>query len=146
MKFDDLQRQIIMDHYKHPQNKAEETPAGYVSKRGLNPSCGDDVTIFLLLEDGVVTDLKWNGDGCSICCASASIMTNEFVGQTIEQLDEKYENFKQMVSGHEYDVDAFEDAVCFNGIKDYPARFKCAIISWDTAYQLVKGDSDGQGH
>lgn len=140
MKFDDLQRQIIMDHYKHPQNRSEQEIDGYTSKRGLNPSCGDDVTIYLLLEDNVVKDLKFKGDGCSICCASASIMTNEFVGLTIDEIDQKFENFKNMVSGHDFDEDMFEDAICFNGIKDYPARFKCAVISWDTAHALVKGE------
>lgn len=140
MKFDDLQRQIIMDHYKHPQNKAEACPSGYTEKRGLNPSCGDDVTIYLLLEDNIIKDLKWNGDGCSICCASASIMTNEFIGKSLDQLEQKYANFKQLVSGHDADVELFEDAICFSSIKDYPARFKCAVISWDTAYELVKGE------
>lgn len=140
MKFDDLQRQIIMDHYKHPQNKIEQAPEGYTEKRGLNPSCGDDVTIYLLLEGDVVKDLKFKGDGCSICCSSASIMTNEFIGLTISEVEAKFDNFSQMVSGHEYVEELFEDAICFNGIKDYPARFKCAIISWDTAYKLVRGE------
>ncbi len=140
MKFDDLQRQIIMDHYKHPQNRTEQKPDGYTERRGLNPSCGDDVTIYLLLEDDIVKDLQFKGDGCSICCASASIMTNEFVGLTIAEIETKFANFTQMVSGHEFDQDLFEDAICFNGIKDYPARFKCAVISWDTAYTLVKGE------
>ncbi len=139
MKFDDLQRQIIMDHYKHPQNKVEAEIEGYEVKRGLNPSCGDDVTIYLLIENDIVKDIKYNGDGCSICCASSSIMTNELIGLTIEQIDNKYQNFKQMVSGQEFDQELFEDAICFSGIKDYPARFKCAVISWDTAYELVKG-------
>lgn len=140
MKFDDLQRQIIMDHYKHPQNRVEELPYGYTQKRGLNPSCGDDVTIYLLLEDEIIKDLKFNGDGCSICCASASIMTNEFIGLSLTELEAKFQNFTQMVSGHEFDEMLFEDAICFNGIKDYPARFKCAVISWDTAFKLVKGE------
>ncbi len=138
MKFSDLQRQIIMDHYKHPQNRSSEPIENYAVKRGLNPSCGDDVTIYLLIEDNKITDIKFNGDGCSICCASASIMTNEFLGLTVEQINEKYTNFSKMVSGHQFDESLFEDAICFNGIKDYPARFKCAIISWDTAYSLIK--------
>lgn len=140
MKFDELTRQIIMDHYKHPQNRCEDKPEGYEERRGLNPSCGDDVTVFMLMEDNVVKDLQFKGDGCSICCASASIMTNEFVGLTLEQIETKFNNFTAMVSGHEYDEEQFEDAICFTGIKDYPARFKCAVISWDTAYNLIKGD------
>lgn len=140
MQFDDLQRQIIMDHYKHPQNRVEDAPSDYKELRGLNPSCGDDVTIYLLLDGDVVKDLKFKGDGCSICCASASIMTNEFVGLTMDEIEAKFNNFTQMVSGHEFDEELFEDAICFNSIKDYPARFKCAVISWDTAYKLVKGE------
>lgn len=140
MQFDDLQRQIIMDHYKHPQNRVEDALSDYKELRGLNPSCGDDVTIYLLLDGNVVKDLKFKGDGCSICCASASIMTNEFVGLTMDEIEVKFNNFTQMVSGHEFDEDLFEDAICFNSIKDYPARFKCAVISWDTAYKLVKGE------
>lgn len=140
MKFDDLQRQIIMDHYKHPQNRIETAVDGYIERRGLNPSCGDDVTIYILFENDIVADIKFKGDGCSICCASASIMTNEFVGLTIEQIEDKFANFTNMVSGHDFNQDLFEDAICFNSIKDYPARFKCAVISWDTAYKLLKGE------
>ncbi len=140
MKFDDLTRQIIMDHYKHPQNRVEDAPDGYLQRRGLNPSCGDDVTIYLLFEDDVVSDIKFAGDGCSICCASASIMSNEFKGLSLSEIETKFNNFTNMVSGHEFNEDMFEDAICFTGIKDYPARFKCAVISWDTAYQLIKGE------
>lgn len=140
MQFDDLQRQIIMDHYKHPQNRVDTDANGYLQKRGLNPSCGDDVTIFLLIEEDIIKDIKFKGDGCSICCASASIMTNELIGLTIDEVEAKVDNFKQMITGHDFDENLFEDAICFNSIKDYPARFKCAVISWDTAYLLAKGE------
>lgn len=140
MKFDDLQRQIIMDHFKRPHNKSDIVLENYQQKRGLNPSCGDDVTIYILVENEQVIDVKWNGSGCSICCASASIMTSEFIGLTISEISEKYNQFKQMVSGNDYHEEMFEDAICFSGVKDFPARFKCAIISWDTAYSLLKGE------
>lgn len=140
MQFDDLQRQIIMDHYKHPQNRVDTEVSGYLEKRGLNPSCGDDVTVFLLIEENSIKDIKFKGDGCSICCASASIMTNELIGLTIDEVAAKVDNFKQMITGHDFDENLFEDAICFNSIKDYPARFKCAVISWDTAHLLAKGE------
>lgn len=139
MQFDDLQRQIIMDHFKHPQNNEIENKE-YLIKRGVNPSCGDDISIYLIIEDNKIVDIKWQGSGCSICCASASILSNEINGLSIDEFSEKYYQFKEMLIGNKYDPDSFEDAICFAGIKDFPARFKCAIISWDTVSSLLKGE------
>lgn len=135
----DLQRQIIRDHYKYPQNKIEniENVENYQSQLGLNPSCGDEVTVYILVEDQIIKDIKFNGSGCSICCASASVMTTELIGKTIEEVEQKIADFSKLLKGDEDVLEHFEDAIAFCGIKDFPARYKCAAISWDTVKLLL---------
>jgi len=135
-----MYRQIIMDHYKNPMNKKEEELEGYESKEALNPSCGDKVTIYVLEENGIIKDIKWDGSGCSICCASSSVMTQELKGLTKEELIDKVIKFEKMVHDGEID-DVFEDAQAFSGVSKFPMRFKCAFISWDQASKIIKGES-----
>lgn len=138
---EDLQRQIIMDHYKHPQNRIEneEQVQNYLTFEALNPSCGDQVKIFLTISENKITDIKFLGEGCSICCASSSVMTSELKSQTLETVTEKITQFQTLLkTGQITDEELFEDAICFSGIKDYPARFKCAFIAWDAVSSLLK--------
>ena len=134
-----MYRQIIMDHYKNPVNKTEIALEGYVEKEALNPSCGDRVTIYLLIEDDIVKDIKWNGSGCSICCASSSVMTQELKGLPIQEAIKKVELFEKMIHDGEIN-EVFEDAQAFSGVSKFPMRFKCAFISWDQASQIIKGE------
>ena len=139
MQSKEMYRQVIMDHYKNPSNRVSEDVEGYLKREALNPSCGDTIKIYLLIEDGIVKDIKFNGEGCSICCSSASVMTNEFMGLTIEELKSKVENFHDIIKdADEEHLEDFEDGQVFIGIKDFPARFKCAYLSWDTAKKLVE--------
>ena len=84
-------RQVIMDHYNYPQNKVEEEVDGYLRLEGINPSCGDQLTIFLKIENSKIEDIKFLGSGCSICCASASVMTQEIQSLIISEAIEKIE-------------------------------------------------------
>ncbi len=142
MEKNNLSRQIIMDHYKYPHNKVSEiiNRDEYLFKKALNPSCGDEVEVFIKLENNIITDIKYIGSGCSICCSSGSIMTEELINKSINEANNKIENFNKLITGVNYDINLFEDAICFEGIKNYPARYKCAFISWETVKSLVKGD------
>lgn len=132
-------RQVIMDHYKNPNNKVDSDPAGYLMRDALNPSCGDEIKVYLLIEDDVVIDLKFNGEGCSICCASASIMTNELVGLSKQEVITKINQFHDLIKdADDSNFDQFEDAQVLTGIKDFPARFKCAYLSWNTVRKLIE--------
>ena len=130
-------RQVIMDHYNYPQNKVAEELDGYIKLEGINPSCGDQLTIFMQVENGKIKDIKFLGSGCSICCASASVMTQEINEMIIEEAIIKIDAFKNMVTNKE-GAEQFEDAQAFLGVYKFPARFKCAFLSWDTARKILE--------
>ncbi|MGL5020650.1 MAG: Fe-S cluster assembly sulfur transfer protein SufU [Mycoplasmatales bacterium] len=136
----DMFRQVIMDHYKYPNNKVVEHPGDeYVALDGINPSCGDQLTIFVKFNDDIIVDIKFLGNGCSICCASASIMTDELKNKKSNAAHIKIGQFKEMVKDQKYPQN-FEDAQAFIGVSSFPARFKCAFLSWDTIDKIIKGE------
>ncbi len=130
-KLDNLYRQIIMDHYKNPRNKGLTGDENYRKEHIRNPSCGDDVTIETLVADGVVKDIRHDGTGCSICCASASVLSELLRGKTVADALHVSESYVDMIMGKPFDETVeFEDALAFEGVKDFPARLKCATIAW----------------
>lgn len=135
----ELYRQVIMDHYKNPFNKVEVDVDGYLKREALNPSCGDHITVYVDYDGEKINDIKFQGTGCSICCASASVMTNELMGLTKPEIIEKVEKFNEIIhNADESSLSMFEDAQAFVGIKSFPARFKCAYLSWDTLRKLIE--------
>ena len=120
-----------MDHYKNPRNKGLKNDEGYKTIHIKNPSCGDDITVQSKIEDGVVTDARHDGTGCSICCSSASVLTETVIGKTVKDAMEITQTYINMLTNKEYDetVD-LEEAVVYSGVKQFPARVKCASIAW----------------
>ncbi len=119
-----------MDHYKNPRNKGLIGTEGYCKCHLKNPSCGDAIDIESKVENGVITDIRQDGQGCSICCASASIMSETIKGMKVEDAKVFIDNYLKMVSNQEYDdsID-FDELQVFDGIRDFPARVRCASIS-----------------
>lgn len=135
----DTYRQVILDHYKYPHNKIIKEPEGYLKREGVNPACGDHVTIFLKFDDEQIVDIKFIGEGCSICCASASVMTLELNKLTKNEILIKIEKFEEIIkNADESNFNDFEDGQAFVGISSYPARFTCAHISWETVRKLIE--------
>lgn len=135
---DDLYRQVIMDHYKSPHNKGLKQDENYKLIHLNNPSCGDDITIQVSVEDGIIKDVRQDGHGCSICCSSASVMTDTLVGKTIEEAKELIENFLKMVMGTDFDNNAdLGEALVYQGVQKFPARVKCASLSWKAALKAI---------
>lgn len=128
---DNLYREIIMEHYKNPRNKGLIDDDRYQKIRIKNPSCGDDITLQTLSEDGIIKDVRQIATGCSISVASASVLSEIMIGKNIDEAINIAENFLNMVSNKEYDdtID-FEEAAVFSGVKQFPARIKCASIAW----------------
>jgi SUF system NifU family Fe-S assembly protein len=138
-KIEQLYRQIIMDHYKNPRNKGLKDDEHYVSDHIKNPSCGDDITIQTHVEDGIVTDIRHQGSGCSICCSSASVLSELLKGKTVERAEYIAENYLLMLMDKDYDQSIdFEDAVAFQGVKQFPARIKCATIAFKAFQNTLK--------
>lgn len=128
---ENLYRQVIMDHYKNPRNKGLLDNPLYKTVHIKNPSCGDDITIQSLVEDGSVKDIRHDGSGCSICCSSASVLSETVKGKTVEEAKTISEAYLNMLSNKEFDetVD-LEEAIAYIGVRQFPARIKCASISW----------------
>jgi nitrogen fixation NifU-like protein len=132
MQLDNLYQEVILDHYKNPQNKvlASDNDA---QVHHVNPSCGDEITLGVKLDGNTVVSVNWDGVGCSISQASASIMSDLLVGKSLEQansLSESFLHLMQSKGSEEGDPEVLEDAVALAGVSKYPARIKCALLGW----------------
>jgi len=129
---DALYQEIILDHYKNPHHKGLRDP--YEAEvHHVNPSCGDEVTLRVHLTDGVVADVSYDSVGCSISQASASVLTDLVIGRTIDEALAIQEEFQTLMQGRgtvEPDEDVLEDGIAFAGVAKFPARVKCALLSW----------------
>lgn len=127
---DQLYRQVIMDHYKTPRNKGA-LEQDSVNIEMNNPTCGDRIQLTLQVEDGIVKDAKFDGEGCSISMASASMMTQAVKGKDVDTALKLSEIFSDMMLGKEYDdsVD-LGDIEALQGVSKFPARIKCATLAW----------------
>ncbi len=128
----ELYTQVIMDHYKHPRNRGElEDPD--LEEHLLNPLCGDEVTVYANFQEGKVADVRFDGRGCSISQASASMMTERLVGRSREEAEAEISRFKAMMVGEE-EFPEMDDLTALKGVIQYPSRIKCATLAW-TAFQ-----------
>ena len=126
-----LYRQVIMEHYKNPRNKGLLNEEGYKTIHIKNPTCGDDITIQSKLENGIVKDVRHDGTGCSICCSSASVMSETLIGKSIKDASKISETYINMLTNKEYDESVdLEEAIVYKGVQKFPARIKCASIAW----------------
>src|ERR1043165_8817822 len=141
---EDLYREIILDHYRNPRNRGElPTPPAH-RVEGFNPLCGDEIVVYLTVDDGVVTDLKIGGQGCSISQSSASMMSAAVKGKTVDEVRELTKAFKAMMSIHEAGLEGADaddeipddvklgDLEALRGVVKFPVRIKCATLSWNT--------------
>ncbi len=128
---DNLYREVIMEHYKNPRNKGLVDDDKYKLFRIKNPSCGDDITIQTYVEDGIIKDCRQMGHGCSISMASASILTEMMIDKPVEEAKKVIEAYLNMVANKDYNkkID-LEEAQVFSGVRNFPARIKCASIAW----------------
>jgi nitrogen fixation NifU-like protein len=133
---DDLYREIILDHYAHPRNRGGLDPAD-IAVEGANPSCGDEISVFARLRDGVIEEVRFEGKGCSISQASASMMTEMVKGKTLEHAKALVDRFKAMMHGQPVDEEEAGDLVALQGVRKFPVRIKCATLAWVALQQGV---------
>ena len=129
---DQLYQDIILDHYKHPHGRGLRSPFGGEAHH-VNPTCGDEVTFRVASEDGVLSDISYDGMGCSISQASASVLHELLQGRTAAEAYEVQEAFLALMQGRgqvEPDEEVLGDGVAFAGVARYPARVKCALLPW----------------
>lgn len=137
MQLDDLYRRVIMDHYKQPRNRGT-FDADAVTINLNNPTCGDRIALQLRLEDGIVKEARYTGEGCSISMASASMMTEAVKGRTIEEALEIADRFSSMVKGEDVEFEEYEDIEALSGVCKFPARIKCATLAWNALRKGVE--------
>ena len=139
---DELYKEVILDHYKSPRNK-RGLDGATVSRRKNNPLCGDEIEIHALLGDGEVKEVTFEGQGCSISQASASMLTESVRGKPLDQASTLVADFRGMMEGRvEPDEEAFGDLVALKGVAKYPVRIKCAVLAWDVLQEAL-GDAGG---
>jgi SUF system NifU family Fe-S assembly protein len=138
-KLDNLYREIIMEHYKNPRNKGLVDDPAYVTVHIKNPSCGDDITIQSHFINGKVIDCRHDGHGCSICCSSASVLTETVIDKTVTEAEKLADNYLKMVSNKPFDAFLdLEEASVYSGVRQFPARIKCASIAWQAFLETLK--------
>jgi nitrogen fixation NifU-like protein len=152
MDLDSLYQEIILDHYKHPHHaglRGDPSAAGTAEVHHVNPTCGDEVTLRVHVSDDTVTDVSYDAVGCSISQASASVMTDLLIGKSVDEAMSIHQTFLELMQGKgqvEPDEDVLEDGIAFAGVAKFPARVKCALLSWmawkdATAQTLSKENS-----
>lgn len=134
----ELYQTTILDHNKKPRNF--RVPQGANREAvGHNPLCGDRVTVYLTLEDGVVKDVGFQGSGCAISTASASMMTQAVKGRPVEEVLALFEDFHELLTGEKPDPARIGKLAVFSGVREYPMRVKCATLAWHTLRSAALG-------
>jgi nitrogen fixation protein NifU and related proteins len=137
----ELYQEVILDHNKNPRNKGSLDDATNQAE-GFNPLCGDKVSLFLIVENGEVKDVSFEGAGCAISTASASLMTEAVKGKSVEEAHRIFSDFHKMVAGDTH-IDWPEDLASLEalaGVKEFPVRVKCATLAWHTLEAALKGE------
>jgi nitrogen fixation NifU-like protein len=139
----DLYQELILDHGRRPRNFRPLDDASR-SAEGYNPLCGDKVKIYVKMDDDVVKDISFQGSGCAISTASASIMTETLKGKTRAEAEELFETFHDLVTGQPSKLGAAElgKLAVFSGVSEFPIRVKCATLSWHTLRAALKGNGE----
>lgn len=132
-ELDDLYQEVILDHQRNPRNYAKLPTANHLAE-GANPLCGDHVTVYLDVKDGVIRDISFQGEGCAIAKASASMMTSVVKGKSLADASDTFKRFHQMITGEDpcFDLEAMGKLAAFSGVSAFPVRVKCASLAWHT--------------
>ena len=145
MALEELYKEVILDHYKIPRNK-RDLPGGELSCRKNNPLCGDEITIHAHLEGDRVAEVTFEGSGCSISQASASMLTETVTGVTVEEAEKIASEFRGMMEGKvDPDEESFGDLIALKGVVKYPVRIKCAVLAWDVLQEALNGATSPAG-
>ncbi len=137
----DLYQQVIMDHNKHPRNFHELPDANHLA-HGNNPLCGDALVVYVKLKDDVIEDISFQGSGCAISMASASLMTEALKGKTLQEAEEIYQHVHKQMTEGAADPAKLGKLEVLGGVKEFPARVKCATLSWHTMHAALDSDHD----
>jgi len=139
----ELYQEVILDHNRHPRNRGKlEEPTGFAE--GHNPLCGDNIRIYLHTEGNIVEEVTFEGSGCAISTASASLMTEAIKGKTLDEVEAVFREFQTMVTatGEAEEHPDLGDLEVFGGVREYPVRIKCATLPWHTLKAALLGEAE----
>ena len=125
-----LKRSIILDHYQSPKNRGLIDDDTYIKVNMNNESCIDEINLMAKIEDDMIKDIRFDGEACAICTSSTSIMIDTVLNKTINEVNNIYNNFENMVNEKEYDSEVLEQAIVYDDISKQPNRKKCALLPW----------------
>jgi nitrogen fixation NifU-like protein len=137
----DLYQQVIMDHNKKPRNFRDMPEANHLA-HGNNPLCGDALVVYVKLDGEVIEDVSFQGSGCAISVASASLMTEALKGKTMAEAEAIYEQVHKQMTGEAADASKLGKLEVLAGVKEFPARVKCATLSWHTMHSAMHNKQD----
>ena len=138
LSLEELYKEVILDHYRAPRNKGRLDPHDVALERN-NPLCGDEIELFLKFDGDAVEGIAFEGKGCSISQASASMMTEKIKGVSTKEAQALAESIKRMMAGEEEgDPKELEDLVSLKGVVKYPVRIKCALLGWNTLLEALE--------
>ena len=137
----ELYQEVILDHNKKPRNFHKLEEANHHAE-GHNPLCGDNVSVYVVLENGVIKDVSFVGSGCAISKASASLMTSIVKGKTTEEAETLFGKFHDLVTSatSPEDIESLGKLAVFSGVREYPARVKCASLAWHTLHAALTSE------
>lgn len=127
---DNLKRSIILEHYQNPKNRGLLNDDSYMKINMNNESCIDEVNLEVKVEDGIIKDIRFDGEACAMCISSSSIMISTLIGKTIEVAEEILHNFLNMLDEKEYNADVLEEANVYSDTYKQPNRKKCVLLPW----------------
>ena len=130
-ELNDLYQELIIDHSKRPRN-FQRLPEPKQTAQGYNPLCGDKITLDVKLENGHIGEIGFQGSGCAISTASASLMTESVKGKTLQEADMLFEKFHSLITRETADPSGMGKLAVFSGVREFPARAKCATLAWHT--------------
>lgn len=139
----ELYQEVILDHNKHPRNRGKLDHADRTAE-GHNPLCGDEVRVYVHTEDDRVTEVSFEGQGCAISTASASLMTEAVKGKTVEEATQLFRQFQTLVTTGDsaFDSERLGDLEVLAGVRDYPVRIKCATLPWHALNAALNGGGE----
>ena len=138
MDLNTLYRTVIMDNYKNPKNKGLKKTDDYHFVHLNNPSCGDEMNVEVKIENGIIKDVRQDGHGCSISMSSASVMSDVLIGKTVEEARKIILDFYGIVTGTDpEDEEALGEAIAYMGVRQFPARVKCATLAWKAIERAI---------
>ena len=125
-----IKRSIILEHYQNPKNRGLIEDSRYIKTNTNNESCIDEINLMVLIEDGIIKDVRFDGEACAMCTSSTSIMISTLVGKTIDEARNIYKNFDFMIDEKEYNREVLEEAVVYDDVSKQPNRKKCVLLPW----------------